>query len=153
MHWNQENGPTLFGFKDLIEKELFTLIISCSGIGPKIALAILDHLGPHAFVEAVQMGDHKALSGVSGIGGKKAEQIIFNLKNKVDALAKTGKITHRSATMTHWNTVSQALESLHYSRPEIQNALDYAKEKLAGSTTASFDQLMRHALAALSKQK
>jgi holliday junction DNA helicase RuvA len=154
LHWHQENGPTLFGFQSAVEKELFICIVSCSGIGPKIALALLASLGPNNFAQAIISGNHKSLSAVPGIGTKKAEQIIFGLKTKIDALFKTGKIEYTNSTMSHWNTVSQALESLNYSRAEIQNALDYTREKLAGNTqSASFDQLMRCALAALSKQK
>lgn len=152
-HWNQEQGPSLFGFKTMLERELFLCIISCSGIGPKIALSILEHLTPHAFASAVLHANSKALSAVPGIGTKKAEHIIFNLKSKIDTLIKEGILKDAGDTFQQWHLVSQALESLNYSRPEIQHALQYTKEKLAESSTASFDQLMRHALAALSKQK
>lgn len=152
MYWNQESGPTLFGFATSLERTVFTLILTCSGIGPKIALAILDRLGAHAFIEAVQVGNGKLLSNVPGIGIKKAEQIIFNVKNKIEKLLETGVIIPQSEISVKWVTVTQALESLNYSRIEINRAMEHVQEQLAGNT-ASFDQLMRCALSALSKQK
>lgn len=152
MYWNQETGPVLFGFLSSLERTLFTLILTCSGIGPKIALAVLDHLGAHAFIEAVQTGNSKLLSNVPGIGAKKAEQIIFNVKHKIEKLLETGVIMPPSTISSTWVTVTQALESLNYSRIEINRAMEHVQEQLAGNT-ASFDQLMRSALSALSKQK
>ena len=66
------------------------LVIGCSGIGPKIALAVLAHLGAQGFVEVVSCGDERALSKVNGIGPKKAEQIIVQLKHKVSKLISSG---------------------------------------------------------------
>src|SRR5947208_8387380 len=80
LHWNQEQGPTLFGFSHEIDRTVFLLIISCSGLGPKIALAILAHMGVQPFLTAITSGDEQALSRVSGIGAKKAEQMIVQLK-------------------------------------------------------------------------
>ena len=152
MHWNQETGPSLFGFTSTLDRTLFTLILSCSGIGPKIALAILDHFGAHAFSEIVQTSNSKLLSSVHGVGIKKAEHIIFDAKPKVEKLFASGAITPQTATSSAWVTVTQALESLHYSRTEINRAMEHVQEQLAGNT-ASFDQLLRSALSALSKQK
>src|SRR5258708_4097906 len=76
LQWNQEQGPLLFGFHNELEKKVFLLVISCSGIGPKIALALLSALTPSVFLQIIQSGDEKALSGIPGIGAKKAEQMI-----------------------------------------------------------------------------
>ena len=86
MHWNQDNGPTLYGFNSILEKTVFLLIISCSGIGPKIGLAVLHHLEPATFVQAIIEENIKVLSSISGIGAKKAEQICVALKHKVAKL-------------------------------------------------------------------
>src|SRR5579862_3751313 len=50
LHWNQEQGPSMFGFPSDVERETFLLIISCTGIGPKIGLAVLAQLGYQAFI-------------------------------------------------------------------------------------------------------
>lgn len=151
-HWNQENGPTLFGFANGTEKTVFSLILSCAGIGPKIALSILNHLGTDAFIEAVQTGNSAMLSNVHGIGAKKAEQIIFNIKSKVTKLLETGSLVPKTNTSSLWHTVNQALESLNYSQVEIQYAMEQAKNRL-GDKNPTFDQLIRIALSALSKKR
>jgi holliday junction DNA helicase RuvA len=150
MHWNSEYGPTFYGFQTALDKAVFILIISCSGIGPKIALAALASLGAQNFLESIQLGDTRTLSSVSGIGTKKAEQIIMQLKNKISDLIASGQITHGSAKIEQWHTINLALESLHYSRPEINRAMDHLKSISQGGEH-SFDQLMRKALALLSK--
>ena len=71
LHWNQESGPTLYGFNSTLEKVTFLLIISCSGIGPKIGLAILNQMEPAIFLQAILEENIKTLSSISGIGAKK----------------------------------------------------------------------------------
>ncbi len=150
LQWHQENGPLLYGFQTALEKTVFLLVISCSGIGPKIALALLSAMSPGSFLKAVHANDEKALSAVSGIGAKKAEQIIMQLRHKVAKLIESGGIDEIADEYTHWHTVSETLTSLNYSRTEINNTLSYLKESLPVS--ASFDQLLRKALSFLSKR-
>jgi len=153
MHWNAENGPSLFGFSSALEKKGFLLITSISGIGPKIGLAILGQLGPREFIKAVSMGNESALSAVSGIGPKKAEQIVFALKNKVAQLLQDGDImgAHADDGLEHWNNLTQVLKSLNYSRSEITNTLKYLSDQ-GLSAAIPFDQLMRQALSFLAKR-
>lgn len=151
MVWNQEQGPSLFGFISELEKTVFTLIISCSGIGPKIALATLAELGAQGFLEAIHMGDEKRLSKVSGIGAKKAEQIIVHLKHKVARLIESGVDLGDAQHIVELQTLAQALESLNYSRSEINNAMQYV-QKNYNQTNSTFDTLLRQALSYLTKQ-
>ena len=78
--WNQETGPHLFGFLTPLERTVFNLVTDCSGIGPKLAMALLEQLGPEVIITALYEGDEKLLSSVSGIGTKKAEHMIVHLK-------------------------------------------------------------------------
>ena len=151
MHWNQENGPSLFGFSTALEKNVFLMITSCSGLGPKLAMAVLAQLGAAEFLEAVQSANEDALSDVSGIGAKKAEQIIVQLKHKVAKLLESGAHIGASATLEKRHEISQVLKSLNYSRQEISAAMNYLNENYPG-TQVAFDQLVRHALAYLSKR-
>ncbi|KKP25741.1 MAG: Holliday junction ATP-dependent DNA helicase RuvA [candidate division TM6 bacterium GW2011_GWF2_30_66] len=151
MHWNQENGPSLFGFASELEKEVFLLVISCSGVGPKLGLAVLKDLGVGLFLDAIAQENEKILSKVSGIGGKKAEQIIVNLKHKVAKLLESGTIIEQlggSGEMSKLHEVSDVLKSLNYSRPEISAAMNYLGKNCAGPD-CSFDQLIRQALSFL----
>jgi len=151
LHWNQEQGPSIFGFNTDVEREVFLLIISCTGIGPKIGLAVLAQLGYQAFIRAVQQEDILALSKVSGIGAKKAEQIIVQLKHKVARFIKSGVQLDDEGQSASWNTVTEVLESLSYSRTEISLAMKHLKQEHP-NTQLPFDQLMRHALSFLSKK-
>ncbi len=151
MHWNQEQGPSLYGFVSELERTVFLLVTSCSGLGPKIALAVLAQLGAQAFLAAIQSGDERALSKVSGIGIKKAEQMIVQLKHKVAKLLDSGIKIEGSGELEQWRNVSEVLSSLHYSQTEIARAMKYLNEHHANNN-ASFDQLIRHALSFLVKK-
>ncbi|TET34502.1 hypothetical protein E3J61_02785 [Candidatus Dependentiae bacterium] len=151
LHWNQEQGPSLYGFQKELDKTVFLLIISCSGLGPRIGLAVLAGLGAQIFLEAVYAGNEKLLSKVNGIGAKKAEQMIVHLKHKVNKLLQSGISLEGSGDHAHWNTVMEALSALSYSRTEITQAVNFVRNNNSGSGV-EFDQIMRQALSFLSKQ-
>ncbi|GMU19398.1 MAG: Holliday junction ATP-dependent DNA helicase RuvA [Candidatus Babeliales bacterium] len=151
MHWNSENGPSLFGFANNLERSVFLMITSCSGLGPKLAMAVLAQLGASEFLEAVQAANEDALSNVSGIGAKKAEQIIVQLKHKVAKLVESGVALGSSQTLEKRHEISQVLKSLNYSPQEIRAAMAYVNDKYPQNSVA-FDQLVRHALAFLAKR-
>jgi Holliday junction DNA helicase RuvA len=151
--WNQETGPSLYGFGLPLEKSVFIVIISCIGVGPKLGLAILDKLGAHGFLEAIQTGNEDALSSVSGIGAKKAEQIIVQCKHKVNKLIASGINCGTNTQLARWYEVDQALSSLNYSRNEITRALDYIKIEQQSTSISSFDHLLRKALSYLAQKQ
>ncbi len=151
LHWNQEQGPSLYGFQKELDKTVFLLIISCSGLGPRIGLAVLADLGAQNFLEGVHAGNEKLLSKVNGIGAKKAEQMIVHLKHKVNKLLQSGVSLEGSGDHAHWNTVMEALAALSYSRTEITQAVNFVRNNNSGSGV-EFDQIMRQALSFLSKQ-
>jgi len=151
VHWNQENGPSLFGFSTELERTVFLLIIDCPGIGPKLGLAALAHLGPDGFLHAVVTDDARALSSVSGIGARKAEQMIVQLKHKASKLLESGVIVGSAKEATQHHAVTQALMSLNYTRAEISDAMKYVNS-MSDGLQAPFDQLLRQALGYLSKR-
>ena len=149
LHWNQENGPTLYGFNSTIEKAVFLLIISCSGIGPKIGLAVLNHMDPATFVQAIVEENIKVLSSISGIGAKKAEQICVALKHKVAKLLKDQPdLTASSTSLSTWKDLTDTLSSLGYSPSEIKSVTNYLKEN-GLDATVPFGTILRKALAFL----
>lgn len=151
-HWNAENGPALYGFETAQERQVFQLIISCSGIGPKIGLAALNSLSASMVLSAIATNDIKALSSVSGIGTKKAENIIVNLKGKVEKLLLASpELTDDNSAARHVTEVTQVLTTLNYTRQEIGCALDYVKAQPDYQQLA-FDGLLRKALGFLSKR-
>jgi len=150
-HWSAENGPQLFGFANQLEKTIFGLIINCSGIGPKLGLAILADFSPSRFVMAITTGDVKALSSVSGVGAKKAESMILQLRDKVTKIDNFEFAQSDAQQLVYLKQVSDVLDSLSYSRQEIQGALEYVKKNCI-IDSAPFDELMRKSLSFLSKK-
>ncbi len=149
MHWNSEQGPSLFGFDDLSQRALFITLIACSGIGPKMGLAILEQLGVDNLILAIQQHDLKLLSSVSGIGIKKAEQIAVQLKHKIDQLlAKPDFVI--APGFGHSQQIRAVLNSLNYTQIEISSAIEFANQKSVGAEE-TFDIALRRALSFLSK--
>lgn len=90
----REDAHVLYGFLTGSERDLFRLLINTvSGIGPKIALAVLSGLSITAFRSAVAAGDVKALSSVSGVGRKTAERIVVELKDKLGGFGPASSVT------------------------------------------------------------
>lgn len=153
LHWNQENGPSLYGFHSLLERQVFLLIIDCPKIGPSIALSALSHFTAGQFLECITSQNDKQLSKVNGIGTKKAEQLIVQLKHKVQKLISSGSVVVESQdNFVHWQHVSEVLLSLNYSKTEVSKALNHLSEKYQEQNYA-LDQLIRTALSFLSAAK
>ena len=138
--WNQEKGPSIYGFFDDLEKKLFGMFISCPKIGPSIALQILSQMSPPECISAIARSDSKALSSLNGIGAKKAAQIITDLQEQCSALKLSGVAS--GGVMAQSDSarleVSQALESLGYTKQEAAKAL-----QSVGQEELVFDQLLR----------
>ena len=150
MHWNQDKGPSLYGFQTEIEREVFLMIIQCPKIGPGIGLNILSKFSPGQFLEYITTQNEKQLSSVHGIGAKKSEQIIVQLKHKVQKLLVKGSISLEAQdNFVHWQNVHDVLISLNYSKPEITKAMTHVSSKYHGQN-CNLDQLLRSALSFLS---
>ena len=82
----REDDEALFGFATARERQFFQSLLGITGIGPKLALAVLSGLTPRELAAAIAEGDVRRLSSISGVGKKTAERIIVELKDKVDPL-------------------------------------------------------------------
>ncbi len=128
-HLVREDAELLFGFLTEEERSLFRLLISVSGIGPKLGITLLSGLGAAKLKRAIVEGSIIALTEISGIGKKIAERLIVELREKVvmerfiDADKKEGK---HSAQDTLIQDSLQALVSLGYSKQSAKNAIDKA---------------------------
>lgn len=85
----REDDISLYGFSEPEQKDMFLLLITVSGIGPKVAHSICSQLTPDKFALAVMGSDVKALTGVKGLGKKGAERIVLELRDKLKALGKS----------------------------------------------------------------
>jgi Holliday junction DNA helicase RuvA len=83
----REDGWTLYGFDSVTERTIFQRLLSATGLGPRLALAILSTLGPERAVRSIRGKDVAALSTVSGIGKKRAEKLIVELSDRFSDLA------------------------------------------------------------------
>lgn len=86
----REDALLLFGFLEEAEKTLFTRLVAASGVGPRLAIALLSALPPHSLVRAIRNRDVAALTSVSGVGKKTAERVVLELSGKVDDLVLVG---------------------------------------------------------------
>lgn len=127
---SEQSGVTLYGFSSLQEKAMFLKLISVSGVGPKMGLAVLTYMSLNDVAEAVATGDVKRLSQVKGLGKKTAERIILELREKI-ALPQGTAIPSASvggAAITSGDEDAVvALISLGFSRSESEKAVQKAK--------------------------
>jgi holliday junction DNA helicase RuvA len=141
----REDALQLFGFATPLELALFDRLVSVSGIGPKLGLAVLSGIAPADLVSAIGGGDVARLVSIPGIGRKTAERIVLELRDKVTAL-DGGAGTGPSGDGTRGDLVS-ALVNLGYHRPAAEKAVDAA----LAATGGAFDVALRRALESLTR--
>ena len=146
----REDLIALYGFGSPLEQQLFERLIAVSGIGPKLALAVLSGIEPDDFVRAVRTADVARLSAVPGIGKKTAERITLELKDKLPAAAApAGPAPAAPVPADDLRTdVLSALLNLGYHRPLAEKAVDSV---LAKAPPPSLEQAVRAALRALAR--
>jgi Holliday junction DNA helicase RuvA len=86
----REDDLSLYGFASAEEEEVFSQLLGVSGVGPKVALAVLGSLSPEQFYRALRQGDAARLVAIPGIGRKTAERILVELRDKAAAMAEEG---------------------------------------------------------------
>lgn len=149
----REDSLTLFGFADDDEKTVFELVQTASGVGPKLAQAMLAVLSPDGVRTAIAADDAKTLTKVPGIGQKGAQRIILELKDRIGApIGRAG--APAAAPSAPWrDQVTQGLVGLGYTTKDADKALDAIADQVGGADAATADVavMLRLALRALSK--
>ncbi|MDI6740927.1 MAG: Holliday junction branch migration protein RuvA [Candidatus Edwardsbacteria bacterium] len=140
----KEDILQLYGFATDKERQVFRILISVSGIGPKLALTVLSHLAPRDLELAVANQDMTMLTSISGIGKKTAERLLIELKGKIAEAVVDGLPSIKGGAQAANDPAVDALLSLGLSLPEAKNAVDRAKGKLAAN--APIEQIIREAL-------
>lgn len=120
-HQVREDASDLYGFKSLADRELFELLLTVSGVGPKSALGILSLAATDDVKETIVRGDADLLTKVSGIGKKTAERIVLELKNKV---LRSTSSSAPLGTPSFGGDEIDALMTLGYSLSEARSALN-----------------------------
>jgi Holliday junction DNA helicase RuvA len=117
----REDALQLFGFTDAAERELFELLLSVQGVGPKVALAIVSGSAPAELRRAIALEDTARFQAIPGIGKKTAQRVVLELKEKLGAVAGSAEPTP-FAPRPHL-VARDALVELGYSVPEAEEAL------------------------------
>ncbi len=131
-----QEGVSLYGFSSLVEKDMFLMLITVSGVGAKMAVGILSGISLSDLTKAIMLGDVKTLSTVKGLGKKTAERIILELKEKISGegmdLSSVGEAVAPVQMTSEDEDAVTALTSLGFGRTESLSAVKEAKK--AGET-------------------
>ncbi|GHI84404.1 Holliday junction branch migration protein RuvA [Streptomyces xanthophaeus] len=158
----REDSLTLYGFADDDERQVFELLQTASGVGPRLAQAMLGVHSPDALRLAVSTGDEKALTAVPGIGKKGAQKLLLELKDKLGApLGASGLVGAQRAVATGpapWTEqLAAALIGLGYASREADEAVaavtPQAEAAIAAGGSAPVPQLLRAALQSLNRAR
>jgi Holliday junction DNA helicase RuvA len=152
----REDAVMLFGFSDVEERRVFELLITVSGVGPKVALAVLSGLRPGALARAIRDENLAALVAVPGIGRKTAERLVVELRDKLEMItAAADEVPAAPAAgrrlmprSERYEDAVAALVGLGYSAAQAQDAVRRSDEAEA---ELSLEDLIRRALGRLSK--
>ena len=142
----REEAFHLYGFLTTIEQQLFERLIAISGIGPKLAVAVLSGIEPRDLIGAVQRGDIARLTGIPGVGRKTAERMILELKDRLaqlDVTAGAGERVPAAPGERLRDDVLSALQNLGYHRPLAEKAVD---SMLSSTSEPSFEQALKATL-------
>lgn len=149
----REDAIQLYGFLTIEDYELFLMLISVSGVGPKLGLGILSAISPDQFVGLIISGDTKGLQKLPGIGKKSAERLVLELKDKIESLGIAGTFTPSGnisalvkPSVGVAEEVIEALMALGYSAQEVQPVVQDVYDG-----TQEVPELLKQVLAALGK--
>ena len=143
----REDALQLFGFVTALELSLFQRLIAVSGIGPKVALAVLSGIEPNDLIRAVRGSDIARLTRIPGVGKKTSERIVVELKDRLpDAAEPVASDTAVGADDVRDNVLS-ALVNLGYQRASAEKVVDTVLRKV---DTREFEPLLREVLKSLS---
>lgn len=147
----REDSIRLFGFTTIANQNLFNMLTAVSGVGPKVALAILGTISSDVLMSAIATGDAKTIATAPGVGKKMAEKIIVELKNKIGG--GTVSMFAPDVTVATGGALPDllaALEALGYRRLDV---LDMAQKLVLANPAADVSRLVPMALKEISKGK
>lgn len=147
----REDSLTLYGFADDDERAVFDLLQTASGVGPRLAQAVLTVHPPDAVRRALSTEDLPALTLVPGIGRKGAQRLVLELKDKVGLVGATAAVV--SAHGGWRDTLSQALVGLGWSAAQADEVVVRLAQGHPDATEADVPTLLREALAALGRSR
>jgi len=141
----REDALQLYGFLTELERQLFERLISVSGIGPKLAIAVLSGMDSRDLLACVQRGDVARLTGIPGIGKKAAERIVLELRDRLAQLpgAAPVDVAPVNGVDRVRGDLLSALQNLGYHRPQAEKAVDATLQTMSEPT---FEHALKAAL-------
>lgn len=143
----KEDALDLYGFFTLSEKEMFELLKSVSGIGPKTALSVLSGIPINELKAAIQQGNIGRIVATPGIGRKTAERLLVELKDKVDRVAREIEIPETGAISVR-NDAVIALTTLGYNQKTAEKIV---RDLMSSSPELSLEEIIKSALSAMNQ--
>jgi Holliday junction DNA helicase RuvA len=142
----REDALQLYGFLTDLERQLFERLIAISGIGPRLAVAVLSGMETGDLIAAVQRGDVARLTGIPNVGKKTAERIVLELRDRLMQMAASvaaGAPAASAGPERLRGDLLSALQNLGYHRPQAEKAIDTT---LGASNDATFEEALKSAL-------
>jgi Holliday junction DNA helicase RuvA len=139
----KEDGHTLFGFFDKVEKEIFIQLISVSGIGAATARMMLSHMKPDEVSRAIVQANVKLLESIKGIGKKTAERLVLELRDKVGKVVPDINTTALSGNSLHQDALN-ALIALGISKQQAETSIQKLNNTQPGIN--NLEELIKKAL-------
>ena len=146
----REDALALYGFATPLEQDLFERLISISGIGPKLALAVLSGIEPLELMRAIERGDVARLTNIPGVGKKTSERIVLELKDRLPCVPAAAAAADAAVAepSTVRDDVLSALVNLGYHRPLAEKAVASAIKVMPDG---GFERTLKQALRELAK--
>jgi Holliday junction DNA helicase RuvA len=145
----REDALLLYGFATKLEQDLFERLISISGIGPKVALAVLSGIEPPDLIRAIERGDLARLTAIPGVGKKTSERIVLELKDRLPKVQSPTAVEEQAgAPSVLRDDVLSALMNLGYHRPLAEKAVDSA---VKSTVDGDFERTLKQALRELAR--
>ncbi|MDC7999438.1 Holliday junction branch migration protein RuvA [Aequorivita todarodis] len=138
----REDSHTLFGFTTVMEREIFRLLISVSGVGASTARTMLSSLAPEQVLDAIATNDIVTIQSVKGIGAKTAQRVVLDLKDKILKVYGLSSISAGSSN-TNKNEALSALETLGFVRKQSEKVVDTIVKE---NPQASVEMIIKQAL-------
>jgi len=144
----REDTLQLFGFATPLEQSLFERLIAISGIGPRVALAVLSGIEPESLVRAIRDADLGRLTSIPGVGKKTAERLVVEMRDRLPKMAETLPAGAPSAADDVRSDVLSALANLGYQRAAAERGLERV---LTTSESRDFEDVLRAILKDLAR--
>ena len=138
----REDAHILYGFTSVVEREIFRLLISVSGVGASTARSMLSSLEPEQVMDAIAQNDLPTIQSVKGIGAKTAQRLVLDLKDKILKVYGLSSISAGTSN-TNKNEALSALETLGFVRKQSEKVIDKIVKE---NPQASIEMIIKQAL-------